>query len=281
MRKSTIKSLLLGLLMTAGASSAWAGETTTTYDFEDGKTIFTIADANRMSQSIVDDATLESKVNKFTCGNMNVVALAYYDFSSLVEKASKVSVEFDFNITQVSGHVLISLSDAKSHTLANGGFTGKSNTGYGSNGAIFNLGCVRANRQDKFGINTTQKDVAGLGAWCHAKVDVDVTNKKVSYTITDANSDVLVSAENIAYLSSNATACTQIDVYIGTNAAGNQVLIDNLSITFNNPESSIFPITTALYVFLNVLFLICSDNLDAALLVRANTIIPPTGLSNL
>ena len=134
-----------------------------------------------MSQSIVDDATLESKVNKFTCGNMNVVALAYYDFSSLVEKASKVSVEFDFNITQVSGHVLISLSDAKSHTLANGGFTGKSNTGYGSNGAIFNLGCVRANRQDKFGINTTQNDVAGLGAWCHAKVDVDVTNKKVSY----------------------------------------------------------------------------------------------------
>ena len=226
--------------MTAGASSSWAGETTTTYDFEDGKTIFTIADANRMSQSIVDDATLESKVNKFTCGNMNAVAFAYYDFSSLVSNASNVSVEFDFNIAEVAGHALISLSDANYHTLANGGFTGKSNTGYGSNGAIFNLGCVRGGGANKFGINTAQTNLAGLGAWCHAKVDVDVTNKKVSYTITDANSDVLVSAENIAYLSSNATACTQIDVYIGTNAAGNQVLIDNLSITSVVDESATY-----------------------------------------
>ena len=240
MRKSTIKSLLLGVLMAAGASSAWAGETTTTYGFEDGKTIFTIADANRMSQSIVDDATLESKVNKFTCGNMNAVAFAYYDFSSLVSNASNVSVEFDFNIAEAAGHALISLSDANYHTLANGGFAGKSNTGYGSNGAIFNLGCVRGGGANKFGINTAQTNLAGLGAWCHAKVDVDVKNKKVSYTITDANSDVLASAEKIAFLNSNASACTQIDVYIGTNAAGNQVLIDNLSITSVVDESATY-----------------------------------------
>ena len=55
--------------------------------------------------------------------------------------------------------------------------------------------------------------------------------------------------------------------------------LSNLSIKV--PDSFIFPITTALYIFLKLLTLICSLNLEAALLVLAKTIIPPTGLSSL
>lgn len=237
-RKLLLKSLLVAVGLLVGGN-VWAGETTTTFDFEDGNTIFTISDAARMSQSIVDDATLNSKVQKLTCGNMNAVAFAYYNFSSLVTDAATVTVEFDFNIATIAGHNLISIADADYHTSSNGGFTGKSNTGYGSNGAIFNLGCYRASGNNKFAINNSQNNLAGLDAWVHAKVVVDNVNKTINYTISKAG-ETLVSKENVAFLNSSAQKCTQIDVYCGTNAAGNQTLIDNLSIKSYVDDSAVF-----------------------------------------
>lgn len=238
MRKITLKSVLMTALL-AMSANAMAGETVTSFDFEDGTHPFAIFDANRIAASIVDDADLSSKALHFTCGNMNQVAFAYYDFSSLMTGASKVTVEFDFNVATVAGHALISLSDASQHTGSAGGFTGKSNTGYGANGAIFNLGCVRGGGTQKFAINTTQTDKEGLDAWCHAKVVVDLLNKKVDYTITKAG-EILVSDINLNYLNGSATTCSQIDVYIGTNATGNSVNLDNLTITPYVDESATF-----------------------------------------
>lgn len=230
-RITYLKTLLVGLLV-SGATSVWAGETTTAYDFEDGTTNpFIIADANRISASFVNDETLNSKVLKHTCGNMNAIAFAYYDFTELAKNAQIVTVEFDFNIPNVAGHELISLADASFHTLSGGGFTGKSNTGYGSKGAIFNLGCFRGGGNNKFAINSKQNDLEALGVWGHAKIVVDNSEKKVSYIISDKNGTELASASNVGFLNSDAAKCTQIDIYIGTNASGNGVSIDNLSIS--------------------------------------------------
>lgn len=239
MRKNLLKSFVL-LAMMFVCNVAMAGETTTVYDFEDGESPFVIFDKNRISVSVVDDETLGSKVLKFTSGNMNAVAFAYLNFADKVEGASLVTVEYDFNITNVAGHALISVADADKHTGEAGGFTGKSNTGYGTNGVIHNLGCWRGGGANKFAVNGKQNDMAGLNAWCHAKVVVDVINKIVSYTITDASGEELISADGIAFFNASAANCSQIDVYIGTNQAGNSVSIDNLSITSFVDESATF-----------------------------------------
>lgn len=239
MRKNLLKSFML-MAMIFVCNVVMAGETTTVYDFEDGESPFAIFDKNRISATVVDDATLGSKVLKFTSGNMNGVAFAYLSFGDKVEGASLITVEYDFNITNVAGHALISVADADKHTGAAGGFTAKSNTGYGANGAIFNLGCWRGGGTNKFSVNGKQNDLAGLDAWCHAKVVVDVINKTVSYEITDASGDVLISADDAAFLNGSAANCSQVDVYIGTNAAGNSVSIDNLSITSFVDESANF-----------------------------------------
>ncbi len=248
-KKQLLKSLLVAAALCVGAN-AWAGETTTTYDFEDATHPFAIYDTNRIGLSIVDDATLGSKVLKATSGNMNAVAFAYYDFSELVTAATtNVNVEYDFYIVNVAGHALISLADASLHTGSNGGFTGKSNTGYGWNGSVFHLGCWRGGGTNKFSINGTQNDLAGLDAWCHAKINVDVINKKLEYTIIDKDGAVLATASDVNYANSAAQTCSQIDFYIGTNAGGNAIMIDNLSITTVADESADVAAYTINYVF--------------------------------
>ena len=164
---------------------------------------------------------------------MNAVAFAYYNFASSVSDAETVTTEFDFYVSQVSGHLLISLADADYHTGANGGFTGKSNTGYGSTGTIFNLGCYRSGN-DQFAINSSQNSSLTstcLGHWCHANITVNNSTKKVSYTITDSEDNELTSGTDVNFLNASAQRCSQIDIYIGTNASGNAVQIDNLVIT--------------------------------------------------
>ena len=207
--------------------------TTTSYNFEGDEAVnpFKIADAARMTSSIIADETLQSKVLKHSCSNMNVVAFSYYNFSELVQKAVKVDIEFDFYVPEVAGHELISIADADYHTLSGAGFTEKSNTGYGSKGSIFNLGCYRGGGNNKFAVNNKQNDLAGLNSWCHAKVVIDVANKLVDYVITDLTGEELMSATGQNYLNSDAQKCTQIDFYIGTNTSGNCINLDNLFIT--------------------------------------------------
>ncbi len=211
-----------------GGVNSWADETTTTYDFEDGATLFTNADGARMTISNVEDETLSSKVINFKCGNANAVAFAYYDFSSLVENASKVTVSFDYYTTAIAGQGYISLSDATLHTKDNGGFTGKNNWGYGSNGAIFHVGCSRFGTSNSQEVNGTQMSDWSASTWRHVDAIVDVVNKTVSYTITDMSGNTLTTGSDANYLNNSASACTQIDVY---EANTGEIQIDNLSIT--------------------------------------------------
>ena len=230
------KTLLVTLLLGVGVN-AW-GDDVASHNFDGQTTPFVISDANRLVASY--DLQTGSETDyyaKYTCSNMNAVAFAYYDFSASVSDAATVTIDFDFNIATVAGHELISIADASVHTASGAGFTGKSNTGYGATGAIFNLGCFRGGGNNKFAINSTQNDYAGLDAWCHAQVVVDNANKKVSYIITK-DAATLASADDIAFLNASANRCSQIDLYMGTNTAGNAIQIDNLVITKTVSEAN-------------------------------------------
>lgn len=214
-----------------------AEETTTSFDFEDNNSVFTIHDKARAAISIVDDTELNSKVMQYTCGNMNSVAFAYYNFSTLTEKASNVKVTFDCIIPDIAGHALISLGDANIHTVANGGFKGKNNSGYGENGSIIAIGCWRANQKNNPSING--KIVSDfLNKWVNVTINVDVVNKKVSYQIKDGET-VISEANNIDYFNTKniASDCSQIDIYTGTVTGEKSIKMDNLKINVTKDNS--------------------------------------------
>lgn len=219
-----------------------AGETTTTYDFEDGNAVFT-ADS-RISVAIEDNATLSSKVVGFTCANnaQNGYSFAHYNFSSLVQKASIVTVNFDYYNTD-GGRAILSIGDAS----VRGTTGGSSKTTYNGSGAIFRLGSDKNNAI----LNGTTNLAKGTycDKWINVNVVVDVDNKKVTYTITDkSTSSVITSGETIDYYNSDANACSQIDLfgYINNNHCA---MIDNLSITSYVDESEKYANYTIKYMY--------------------------------
>lgn len=223
--------LLIAAGLLAGATNAWA-DAVASYNFDSQTTPFTIADANRLSVSYQQyEEGGSDYYAKYTCGNMNAVAFAYYNFSSSVNDAETVTVEFDFYVSQSAGYLYISLADADYHTKDAGGFTGKSNSGYGATGAIFNVGCRGSSNSQPFSVNSVANNASGLATWCHANVTVNNSTKKVSYTIKNSEDETLASGSDVNFLNASAQRCSQIDIYIGTNASGNAVHIDNLTIT--------------------------------------------------
>ena len=196
--KKLLKTFLLAVcLLVGGTNSAWAVDVAS-HDFNSSTTPFTIYDSNRIWASYaLQDGSADDYYVKYSCNNMNAVAFAHYNFASSVSDAESVTIAFDFNITQVSGHELISIADADFHTRAKAGFTDKSNTGYGSNGAIFNLGCWRADGSDNFAINSSKKtDLTAtcLNVWCHANVVINNATRKVSYTISSLDGQTVHAA---------------------------------------------------------------------------------------
>ena len=235
-RKLQLKSILLTAMLCMGMS-AWADATN--YDFEDSNVRFTAYNSAKITVAIQENSgpNSNSKAVKFAYKQKGAHNFAYLDFSSLVEEASMVNVEFDFYVTTASGHNLITLADADYHTGANAGFNSDSNTGYGSEGAIFNLGCYRANSANDFAINSSKKTTLTstcLGNWCHANITVNNVNKTVSYAITRCDAtelDASASASDVAFMNGSANKCTQIDVYMGATSADVPIYIDNLVIT--------------------------------------------------
>ena len=220
------------LMMIVGMQGAWGTtEKICDYRFENGLYPFVNADPARSTLSTINDATLGSNVFKFTCENMNAVALAYYDFSSAISESEQImKAEFDLRIPDAAGHVLVTLADASKHTLSNGGFTGKSNTGYGNNGSIITLGCWRANQKQTFTINGITKAALSLDTWYHVTIEINIQTKKVSYEFKNTSGVSVLSDSDINYYNSGAEIFSQIDIYSGTNAAGNAIYIDNLII---------------------------------------------------
>ena len=135
MRKFTIKSLLIAAALCLG-TSAWAKETTTTYNFEDGNAVFT--GDSRISVGIENDATLNSNVVAFTCANnaQNGYSFAHYDFTKLiVDGTTQVTINFDYYNTD-GGRAIVSIGDAATR----GTTGGSSKTTYNGAGALFRLG---------------------------------------------------------------------------------------------------------------------------------------------
>lgn len=234
---TTLKTLLVGLCA-MGATSAW-GQTTRTYDFEDGNAVFTMdsritAAVVSGNQTIYDNVfELDGKAVRFTgAGNaQNGYCFAHLDFDTLCTQAAKVKVEFE-TVLGNGARSIISIGDAA--VRSNTGNSSK-NT-YSPKGAIFRIGTDKNNSY----VNATTVGASTVVSqkWLKVTVEVDEVEKKYTYSVVDkATSEVLYSnGENpIAFYDSDATHCTQIDMfgYINNSQMG---LIDNLSITVTKDE---------------------------------------------
>ncbi|MBP5340313.1 MAG: hypothetical protein J6Z14_13590, partial [Prevotella sp.] len=237
MKKQLLKSMLVGV-MTLAATGAWA-QTVTTYDFEDGNALFT-ADS-RISASVVEgtqtiysqDFDLDGKAVSFKGASnaQNGYSFAHYDFSSLCDQAAKVKVEFE-TVLGNGARSIISIGDASVR-----GATGNSSkTTYSNKGAIFRVGTDK-NYSYVNGSNVGSSTVVSQ-KWLKVTIEVDEVTKNYTYSIVNkATNEVLFSngEEPIAFYSSDATNCTQIDMfgYINNSQMG---LIDNLIITVTKDE---------------------------------------------
>lgn len=223
MKKFTIKSLLIAAALCLG-TSAGAKETTTTYNFEDGKAVFR-ADS-RITLSVENDAILNSNVVSFTCAHnaQNGYSFAHYDFTELiVDGTTQVTINFDYYNTD-GGRAIVSIGDAATR----GTTGGSSKTTYNGTGALFRLGSNKdyaiLNGSDKL----SKKDYCNI--WMNVNVVVDLINKRISYVIKKKTDESVISEDtNVAYYN-DAKNCTQIDLfgYINNSKCA---LIDNLSIT--------------------------------------------------
>lgn len=226
------------------------GPIVTTYDFEDDNILFTCD--SRISASVVsgeqtikgtneNTITLASKAVRFAGANnaQNGYSFAHYDFSSLVEKAKTVTVEFDYWNTD-GARAIISLGDASVR-----GTTGNSSKNtYSNKGAIFALGSDKNNALLN-GAKLSKADYCDK--WLVVSVAVDVLNATYSYSIKDkATGTEIKSASDIAYYSSEALACSQIDLFGYINNS-TPALLDNIVITVEK-DNRVYADYKVLYV---------------------------------
>ena len=214
-----ITSLLLVLFVTLVTKAQ-----STTYDFEDGNALFT--GHSRITVAVEDGLGFDnSKAVSFTCaGNaQNGYSFANFDISSLVGNPKTVTISLQYYNTD-GGRAILSIGDASVR-----GTTGNSSkVTYSNKGAIFALGSEKSNAF----LNGSKPALSSYcNKWLDVSVTVDVINKKHSYTIKESASGTkLASAEDVAYYSSDALECTQIDLfgYINNSKCA---YIDNLTIT--------------------------------------------------
>ena len=222
----------------------------TVFDFEDDNILFTCD--SRISASVVsgeqtikgtneNTITLASKAVRFAGANnaQNGYSFAHYDFSSLVEKAKTVTVEFDYWNTD-GARAIISLGDASVR-----GTTGNSSKNtYSNKGAIFALGSDKNNALLN-GAKLSKADYCDK--WLVVSVAVDVLNATYSYSIKDkATGTEIKSASDIAYYSSEALACSQIDLFGYINNS-TPALLDNIVITVEK-DNRVYADYKVLYV---------------------------------
>lgn len=229
-----ITSFLLVLLIAMVVKA----QTTTTYDFEDGVALFT-ADS-RITTAVESELGYDgSKAVSFTCSHnaQNGYSFAHYDFTSLVGNPKIIAFSFQYYNTD-GGRAILSIGDASVR-----GTTGNSSKGtYSNQGAIFALG---SNKNYAL-INGISKSKSSFcNKWLNVSVTVNVIDKTYSYSIKESATETeLASEENIAYYSSDALTCTQIDLfgYINNSKCA---YIDNLRITVTPDERSYADYTVA------------------------------------
>lgn len=214
----------------------------TTTNFEDESAAAFTVPGTRMAIEIVDDATAENgtKVAKLSRSNSSGFAYATIPFAQL-ENSIVSEVSFDFMIpAEVLGQSAIALGDAYVHNADNGGFnTSNGQYGFGVKGAIFYLGAFRGKaygggNENYFQINgvpaAASKEAHPAadvwGKWFHVKATVDTEDKVVSYVISNGG-ETWWSAENVPFVSTDATTFTQLSVFIGNTGT---YMIDNVEV---------------------------------------------------
>lgn len=213
-------------------------------DFENSEVLFSTSGRVTTNANAADPTGGTNKVYKFTsasnAGNAVPGAFAYYNFNSLTKAAEKVDVSFDCYLPSTNGQIKVSIGDATYRTSSIFATTGA--WSYNGTGAIFVFGTERGKLNGKtnenyasvngtaIGSTTTLKANEILGLWVSISVSVDITNKKVSYTIKNKSTNaVLVEETNKDFFNATAAACSQIDIQTGVNSAN--AYIDNIVIT--------------------------------------------------
>lgn len=254
---TTFKTLLVGLLA-LGATSAWADlveGTSTIVNFDNQTTPFVIHDGNRLGVSYaLQEGSETDYYAKYNCGNRNALPFAKYDFSSIVAKAEKVVISFDYNIPNgIAGSAYISLSDKDIHNATNGGYNvNNKNSVWGTNGVILAIGNHRASGANFPAVNNANKSsVLQYNTWYTANITVDLSQKKVSYTIkAKGNETALDSGTDMDFWNTaegtKANTCNQIDISMA-NTGG--IYIDNISITPYTNNSEKYAGYTIKYMF--------------------------------
>ena len=238
------KTFLVAALLMVGAN-AWADLEKTNVincDFENSETVFTFTGRGGVANTEYPTESGNHAVNFTSAGNAANAApgaFAYYNFSAAAKTAVKVDVSFDCYLPSTAGQVKVSIGDATYRTSS---LFGKGAWSYDGTGAIFVFGTERGKLDGKnnenyasvngnaIGSTTTLKANEVLGLWVTINATIDVTNKKISYTMKNKSTEaVLVSATDADFFNATASACTQIDIQTGVNSVS-AVYIDNLCV---------------------------------------------------
>ena len=222
-----------------GIDSEDPNATTVFYDFEDGQTPFVAR--SRIAVGVGYDEKRASNVATFTANSnaQNGYSFANYDFSSLVEQKTDVTLDFDYYNTSGSRSML-TIGDASVRGTTGGSARGT----YGSTGAIFRIGSDKNN----FYINDETYELTDYcDQWLHITVKVNLLNKTAEYTVKDAAGNNLQTAVSGGYWQQDAQTCSQIDVFGWINNS-NVGMIDNLKITASVADGVQFADYTVRYV---------------------------------
>lgn len=231
-----------------GPEDLW-DKTTSSFDFEDGDALF--AATSRMSAVVEDNAANGTKVLALkNAGNtQNGYGFAYYNFADKVQKATKVTIKFDYY--NGAGRGCMTIGDGLVRgTDGKGAGMDRINRApfYGAKGAILRVG-----NSDNGKSYIVNDQVLGDAAdWCNKWLTVEVKvytiDRQVEWTISEGEEilaqsgitegegeEAVFTPGKIGYWQEDADECTQLDCFGFIN--GNVSYIDNLSITnAQNPE---------------------------------------------
>ncbi|MBR1881212.1 MAG: hypothetical protein IJ804_10785 [Prevotella sp.] len=217
-------------------------KTSNVFDFEDGTTtLFVGGKTPRMSLEIQDNAAKGSKVLAFkNAGNaQNGYGFMAYNFTSLVNKATKVQVNFDYYNTN-GGRGSMTIGDALVRG-ADGAGAGFGRGSYGAKGAIVRVGSDGSN----FFVNS--RVLGSKDDWCNKWLTVEIGvynfDRQIEWVIKDMDGEILAQSgvtegegdEAVFtpgkedFWQADANEATQIDCFGWINNSVNY--IDNLSIT--------------------------------------------------
>ncbi|MGN0183181.1 MAG: glycosyl hydrolase 53 family protein [Candidatus Ornithomonoglobus sp.] len=203
-----------------------------TLDFSDG--VSQLTQANRVTCSVTDGIQYINSAENAG----NEYSLAYYDFSSAASGANEVIVEFDSLISSGSRYYVSLYDAAKRGTKAGGSSKSTYNTDY----LIYSAGTGDGTYYRACGSTS----LAAFDDMVHTKVNVDLINHKMSYTITSSSGTTLYSKSDSDFYNTSSLAqeCTGIEFYTWANST--QAQLDNLSVmayTHEVPDPTPTPIS--------------------------------------